>query len=305
MKLDKPITVKEIADLIGARLIGDESVIVNGYNEIHKVTEGDLTFSDLEKYFERSLSSAASAIILNKEVESPEGKAILICDDPFEAYEKLIRIHRPFRPLRQSISESATIHPSVILEPGVVIGDHVTIAEGGFIQANTYIGHYTEIGKNVHIKPNSIVGSDAFYFKKYPNGFSKWTTCGRVIIGDDVYIGAACTIDCGVSGDTIIGDGTKLDSQIHVGHGVVIGKRCLMAAQVGIGGKTIIGDDVIIYGQAGIAQNLVIGNGAVILAKAGISKNLEGGKSYFGIPAAEAGEKYRELAMIKSMAKKK
>ena len=243
-------------------------------------------------------------MIVNKEIQHLNGKAILICDDPFAAYERLVRRYRPFRPHLNPIGDDCEIHPSVILEPGVVIGHHVQIGADSYIQANTYIGDYTIIGKRVHIKPNSIIGSDAFYFKQYPKDFQKWTTAGRAILQDDVYIGAGCTIDAGVSGDTIIGQGTKLDSQIHIGHGVVLGKNCLLAAQVGIGGKTIVGNHVKIYGQVGIAQNLVIEDDVTINAKSGVNKNLEKGKTFFGIPAIEVAEKYREIALIKMMSKK-
>ena len=121
------------------------------------------------------------------------------------------------------------------------------------------------------------------------------------MIQDDVEIGAGCTINKGVSGDTIVGRGTKMDCQVHVGHGVVIGERCLFAAQVGIGGKTKIGNQVVLYGQVGVAQNIEIGDQAVILAKSGVSKSLEGGKTYFGAPAEEVRQKYKELAALRQL----
>jgi UDP-3-O-[3-hydroxymyristoyl] glucosamine N-acyltransferase len=158
------------------------------------------------------------------------------------------------------------------------------------------------IGDNVVIGANSIIGSDAFYFKKTDEGsFKPWRSGGRVIIHNDVHIGAGCTIAKGVSGDTVIGKGSKLDCQIHIGHGVVIGENCLFAAQVGIGGKTIVEDNVVLYGQVGIAQALHIGAGAVVLAKSGVSKSLDGGKTYFGIPADEVREKYKELAALRQL----
>ncbi len=305
MKLDQPLHVKEIAQIIGAKVMGNDNLIISGLNEIHKITKGDLTFCDLEKYFPRCLSSDASAVIVNQEIQNLNGKAILICEDPFAAYEKLVKRYRKRRPHLSQIGEDCDIHPSVIIEHGVVIGHQVKIDADCYIQANTFIGDYTRIGKGVHIKPNTVIGTDAFYFKQYQDKLAKWTTAGRVIIHDDVYIGAGCTIDSGVSGDTVIGEGTKLDSQIHIGHGVVLGKHCLLAAQVGIGGKTIIGDRVKIFGQVGIAQNLVIEDDVTINAKSGINKNLEKGKTYFGIPALEVAEKYREIALIKMMSKKR
>jgi UDP-3-O-[3-hydroxymyristoyl] glucosamine N-acyltransferase len=162
------------------------------------------------------------------------------------------------------------------------------------------IGPHTIIGENVVVGPGALIGPDAFYFKKMPDGeMVKWRSGGRVILEDHVDIGAGCTISKGVSGDTIIGRGSKLDCQVHIGHGVVVGKNCLFAAQVGIGGKTVIGDQVVLYGQVGVAQAIEIGSGAVVLAKSGVSKSLEGGKTYFGIPADEVREKYRELASLR------
>ncbi|HEY0274342.1 MAG TPA: UDP-3-O-(3-hydroxymyristoyl)glucosamine N-acyltransferase, partial [Chitinophaga sp.] len=129
--------------------------------------------------------------------------------------------------------------------------------------------------------------------------YDKMESCGRVVIEDFVEIGACCTVDKGVSGDTIIGKGTKMDNQIHIGHGVVIGRNCLIAAQVGIAGKTIIEDEVIIWGQVGISKDLTIGKGAVLNAQSGVPSSLPGGKVYFGTPALDAKEKMKELAWVK------
>jgi UDP-3-O-[3-hydroxymyristoyl] glucosamine N-acyltransferase len=126
-------------------------------------------------------------------------------------------------------------------------------------------------------------------------------SCGRVLIHDDVEVGAGCTIDKGVSGDTVIGKGTKLDNHIHIGHDTVIGKNCLFAAQVGIAGVVTIEDDVILWGQVGVSKDLTIGKGAIVLAQSGIIKSLEQGKTYFGSPVQEAREKMKELALIKQL----
>jgi UDP-3-O-[3-hydroxymyristoyl] glucosamine N-acyltransferase len=306
MKLTSPISVKQLAQLINASaIIGDDTLVATGINEIHKVQAGDITFSDVPKYFDKSLQSAATIILLNKEVPCPEGKAILVCADPFAAYNGLVWRHRPFVPLSTNISETASIHPSAIIEPNVIIGHHVIIGENCHIQANTTICEHSIIGNNVTVQPNCIIGSDAFYYKRAPEGFLKWRSGGRVIIEDDVEIGAGCTINKGVSGDTIIGAGTKFDCQVHIGHGAVIGKSCLFAAQVGVGGKTTIEDRVVLYGQVGVAQGITIGAGAVVLAKSGVSKSLAGGKSYFGAPAKEVREAYKELATLRQLAANK
>ncbi len=302
MKFPQPIPVRDLAERFQAQLIGDASLFATGINEIHKVEPGDVAFSDAPKYFQKTLDSAATVILLNAPAECPPGKAILVVEKPFEVYDTLIRAYRPFEPSTSPVSHRAQIHPTAIIEPGVVIAANVSIGAHCYIQANTYIGEYTTIGDHVNIGPNTTIGSDAFYFKKHPDGtYQKWRSGGRVIIEDQVDIGAGCTINKGVSGDTVIGAGSKLDCQIHIGHGVVVGKNCLMAAQVGIGGKTILEDNVVLYGQVGIIQAVRIGKGAIVLAGAGVSKSLEGGKTYFGAPAEEMREKYREIAATRQL----
>jgi UDP-3-O-[3-hydroxymyristoyl] glucosamine N-acyltransferase len=303
MKFEKPISVKTLAEWTGSRIIGDQDRMAGGINEIHKVVEGDITFVDLEKYYDKSLGSKASIIIIDKEVEAPTGKTLLLNENPFEAYNGIVDRFRPFSPITKAIHPTADIHPSVHIEPNVIIGEHVKIGADSHIMANTYIGSYTEIGERTSIQPGCIIGSDAFYYKRHPDYFTKWTSCGRVVIGDDVEIGAGCTLDKGVSGDTVIGTGTKFDCQIHIGHGAVVGKHCLFAAQVGVGGKTIIGDHVVLYGQVGIAQNLVIGDRVVVLAKSGVSKNVESGRTLFGYPAVDAKEMYKQLAALRRLGK--
>jgi UDP-3-O-[3-hydroxymyristoyl] glucosamine N-acyltransferase len=301
MKFAQPIAIKALAEQLNAELIGDDTLEATGINEIHKVVKGDITFVDVKKYFNKSLHSAASIIILNEKVECPKGKALLVVDDPFRAYNNLVLEHRPLIPLTSTVSDTAEIHPTAVIEPNVVIGHHVKIGKYSHIQANVTIHEHTTIGDHVNIQSGTIIGTDAFYYKKHDYGYEKWRSGGRVVIEDNVEIGAACTINKGVSGDTVIGAGTKFDCQIHIGHGAVIGKNCLFAAQVGIGGKTIIGNDVVLYGQVGIAQRLKIGDKAVILAKSGVSKDLEGGKVYFGYPAKEARTNYRELAALRQL----
>ena len=305
MKFDKPIPIQKIADQLKAEIIGDNTLNALGINEIHHVKVGDITFSDVKKYFEKALNSAATFIILNEVPDNiPEGKVVLIHPQPFEAYDNLVRQQRPFTPLSIEVAESATIHPSVVFESNVVIGNHVRIGAGSYIQANTVIHDYTVIGKNVTIGAGTLIGTDAFYFKKNTEGYKKWRSGGRVVIEDNVDIGAGCTINKGVSSDTIIGEGTKIDCQVHIGHDAQIGKNCLIAAQTGISGNTVIEDEVVIYGQVGIAQNLRIGKKAIILAKSGVSKDLAGDKTYFGYPAQEVRDAYKELAIIRQLRKK-
>lgn len=305
MKLNPAQTLKQIAELIGAKYIGDPSFPVSGINEIHMVEKGDLSFVDHPKYYDKCLNSAATTILINKEVDCPEGKGLLISDDPFRDYKKLVEHFRPFLPSSKSISDTAEIGSGTVIQPNAFIGNHVKIGKNCIIHSNVSIYDYTVIGDNVVIHANTVLGADAFYFKRRPEGYDKMTSCGRVVIHDNVEIGASCTIDKGVTGDTTIGKGTKLDNHVHIGHDTVVGQNCLFAAQVGIAGVVIIEDNVILWGQVGVQKDLTIGAGAIVLGQSGVPKSLEGGKTYFGSPTQEAREKMKELAYVKSMASKR
>lgn len=302
MKLLTPQNIQQIATLINAKFVGDANHIVSGINEIHMVEAGDLTFVDHPKYYDKALQSNATTILINKEVECPKGKALLFSDDPFRDYNLLTTHFRPFQKTNQQIAENAVIGKNTIIRPGVFVGEHVVIGDNCIIHANVVIYDHTIIGNNVEIHANSVLGADAFYFKKYADkGYTKMYSCGRVVIEDDVTIGASCTIDKGVSGDTKIGKGTKLDNSIHIGHDTVVGKNCLFAAQVGVAGVVTIEDDVILWGQVGVQKDLTIGKGAIILGQSGVPKSIEGGKTYFGSPINDAREKMKEIAALKRL----
>jgi UDP-3-O-[3-hydroxymyristoyl] glucosamine N-acyltransferase len=302
MRFDTPISATWIADYIDAELIGDETAEATGINEIHKVEPGDITFVDFEKYYNKSLHSNATFIIINKKVECPSGKVLFIVEDPFAAYVKLVKRFRAFESSNKMISDSAQIGSGTHIQPGVFIGNHVKIGKNCLIHANVVIYDHCLIGDNVIIHSGAVIGADAFYYKRRKeraSQYDKLESCGRVVIHDDVEIGACTTIDKGVSGDTIIGQGTKMDNHIHVGHGAVIGKNCLFAAQVGIGGKAIIEDEVILWGQVGVSKDLTIGKGAIVYAQSGVASSIDGGSIYFGSPVDKAREKMKELNWIK------
>lgn len=301
MKFPQPIPVTTLATRFAAQIIGDATRSAEGINEIHKVQSGDITFADNAKYFQKAIQSAATVIFLTEPAACPPHKTLLVMDDPFAAYDSLIREHRPSIVLRQAVHPSAQLHPSVIIEPNVVIGNNVVIGAHSYVQAGALIMEHTVIGKNVTIQAGAIIGTDAFYYKKQPTGYQKWRSGGRVVIEDDVEIGAGCTINKGVSGDTRIGAGTKLDCQVHLGHGVVVGKNCLIAAQVGVGGKTIIGDNCILYGQVGVAQSIEIAANVTLLGQAGATKSIRESGVYVGTPAELTRTKYRQLAALRQL----
>ena len=299
MKFPQTHTLQQIATIINAEFVGDSSFPVEGMNEIHVVTPGDIVFVDHPKYYDKALQSAATIILINKEVECPEGKALLISDDPFRDFNKLTDYFKPFQKSVENISSSAEIGENTVIQPNSFIGNHVKIGKNCIIHSNVSIYDYTEIGDNVTIHSNTVLGASAFYYKNRPEGFDQLKSGGRVIIEDNVDVGAACTIDRGVSGDTTIKKGTKIDNQVHIGHDTVIGKKCLIASQVGIAGCVVIENEVTIWGQVGITSGITIGEKAVISAQSGVSKSLAGHTSYFGTPADTFRKKYKEIASIR------
>ncbi|MBC5841935.1 UDP-3-O-(3-hydroxymyristoyl)glucosamine N-acyltransferase [Flavobacterium sp. F-380] len=301
MKFSKKYSLQEIASIINCEFIGDADFVVSGMNEIHVVEKGDIVFVDHPKYYDKALQSAATIILINKQVECPEGKALLISDDPFRDFNTLTKHFKPFQQSFLAIATSAIVGEGTIIQPNVFLGNNVMIGKNCLIHANVVIYDHTVIGDNVIIHSGSILGADAFYYKKRADGFDQLISGGRVVIENNVGIGALCTIDKGVTGDTTIGEGTKLDNQVHVGHDTVIGKKCLIASQTGIAGCVIIKDEVTIWGQVGTTSGITIGDKAVILGQTGVTKSVEGGKTYFGTPIEESREKLKQLANIKKI----
>jgi UDP-3-O-[3-hydroxymyristoyl] glucosamine N-acyltransferase len=302
MKFPSPVSAQWIASLIDARLYGSPDALCSGINEIHKVEKGDLVFVDHPKYYKTCFESAASFIIIDQFTEYPEGKTLLVVAEPFEAYLKIVRHFRPFKAASTLVDASASIGEGTYVAPNACIGSHVQIGKNCRIHPNVTILDYCVVGDNVTIQPGTVIGSDAFYYNTKKNRdvwYKKMESCGRVIIEDDVELGAGCTIDRGVTHYTRIGRGTKLDNQVHIGHDVVIGKNCLIAAQVGIAGATTLEDGVILWGQVGVNKTITIGANAIVMGQSGVHAHLEGGKVYWGTPPEEVIAKKRELVWIK------
>jgi UDP-3-O-[3-hydroxymyristoyl] glucosamine N-acyltransferase len=301
MKLDRTYRLKDIASLVGCPYSGDDDFPVTGINEIHRVEPGDICFVDHPKYYDKALQSAATIIIINKEVECPAGKALIISETPFLHYNFLTKHFRPYRPFSHTVHPDAVIGEGTDIMPGAVIDKGVTIGKNCRIYPGVVIYGECIIGDNVIIHGNAVIGGDAFYYNRKEGRHNKMHSCGRVVIGDDVEIGAGTTIDKGVSADTKIGSGSKLDNQIQVAHDTVLGENCLVAAQTAIAGCCTIGNNVTIWGQVAFVSGVSVGDGAEILARSGISKDLEGGKRYFGAPADEARVKMKEAAKLKRL----
>ena len=303
MKFKTPITLAQLCETFQLSCpTGKGNEMVRGINEINRVESGDICFVDFDKYYKKTLSSEASFVIMPEETNIAHDKTVLIHENPFEVYnriaETLYAQHEDNMPNQ--------IADDVLIDGSCYIGQNVHIGSGSVIKANCAIHDGTVIGKNVIIESNTVIGGDAFYFHKSKSGkYTKWFSCGDVHIADNVSIGSVCTINRGVSSTTFIGEGSKLDCHIQIGHGVKIGKHCLIAAQVGISGKTIIGDHVSIYGQVGITQNISIGNHVKILAQSGVNDDIPDGETWFGSPAIPARQKMKEIFFLRNQGRNK
>lgn len=302
MKFTTAQKLTDIAEIVGAQIVGSEEIPVLGLNEIHFVEEGDIVFVDHPKYFNKALNSKATIILINKIVPCPEGKALLMVEDPFGAMVKLIEHFSLQQKAHKQIAGNAEIGKDTVIQPGVFIGNNVKIGDNCLIHPNVSIYDDAVIGDNVVIHANTVIGADSFYYQKKNGAFRQLSSCGRVVIHDDVHIGANCTIDKGVTSDTVIGKGTKLDNLIQVGHDTTIGEHCIIASQVGIAGCVVIKNNVTLWGQVGVSSDLTIHDDVVVFAQSGVGKDLEAGKSYFGSPCEESRGKFREMYTLKKMA---
>lgn len=300
MTFKSPQTLKTIAEIIGAKYVGDENFQIFGTNEIHRVKKGEIVFVNHPKYYDKALHSEATIILIDKEVACPEGKALLVSDDPFRDFNKINEHFTGIQTFETtgnnlSIGENCKIHPSVI------IGNDVKIGDNCMIFPNVVIGDRTVIGNNCIIQAGTVLGGDAFYYNKNAEGYRKMLSVGNVILEDEVEIGVNCCIDRGVTDSTIIKKGSKLDNLIQIGHDTVLGERTLVASGAMIAGCCIIEDDVQVWGQVGMASGKRVGKGAVLLGKTGVNRDLEGGKTYFGSLAEEFREYLKKEVKLKNL----
>lgn len=304
MRLKTPTTAAALAAKLGAELIGDGFVRITGINEIHHVEEGDICFVDFAKYYDATLASPASVILIDQPYPCPAGKALLLLAEPFAAFNQIMLEERPEQAWSDIVHPTAVIGAGTLISPGAAIGANARIGDNCRIGANAVIADGVYLGDRVHIGAGAVIGEEAFYFKRKPDGMTTLRSGGSVHLADDVSIGPNSTVARGVSSITSIGTGTKLDALVQIGHDCRIGAHCLFAAQVGVAGNTTIGDWCIFQGQVGIVQNITIGDRSVVLGQSGVGNDLEGGKRYFGSPAQEAGIAFRDLAMVRGLRKK-
>ncbi|MFK7972048.1 MAG: UDP-3-O-(3-hydroxymyristoyl)glucosamine N-acyltransferase [Bacteroidia bacterium] len=317
MNFNQSLTAGQAAQILGAKLIGSADVLLSGANEIHHVRAGDISFVDHPKYYKTALSSAATIILINKEMEAPEGKALLLSDDPFRDFNRIMALGRPAIPLdttgEPQLGEHVRLGKNVICGEDVIIADdveighnttigsHVRIGAGTRIQANCVINDYTTIGVECTINAGTVIGTDALYYKRRPEGFDRLNSHGGVVIGDKVDIGGNCNIDRGATADTTIGDGTKIDALVHIGHDTKIGKHCLIAGNAILAGNVTLEDEVMVWGKVGISQNVKVGKGATIMSHARVTRDLEAGGTYAGLFAEEHRQHLRSMAALRKL----
>ncbi len=329
-------TLAEIASLTGARLAegADGSRRIHGVAPLDLATPTDLTFIDSPRYLPLLAATRAAACLASAKHAPavPAGVAVLESGRPHDAYVAVLRLMFPdaLRPqpiFAAGISPAAHVHPEakledgVTVEPGAVIGAGAEIGRGTVIGPTAVIGPGVRIGRDSHIAagttvlnalvgnrvilhPGVRIGQDGFGYLMSAKGHAKVPQVGRVVIQDDVEIGAGTTVDRGANRDTVIGEGTKVDNQVQIGHNVQIGRHCVVVAQVGISGSATLGDFVVIGGQAGVNGHVVIGHGAQVAATASVKDDLAAGGRYGGAPARPIKEWYREELALRRMAQR-
>lgn len=306
-----PFTLGEISAHIGAQCDSQyHDVKIEDVAPLQTATKTDISFLDNPKYKESYLNTNAAAVVVSTEMaeHAPQNVIPLITKNPYKAYALTAQLFYPFAQ-EESISPDAIIHPSVkigkncTIEAGAVIHENVQIGDNCKIGSNAIISHAI-IGNNVSIYRGACIGQDGFGFAIDPSGFVKVPQLGRVIIEDNVEIGANTTIDRGSGPDTIIGTGTWIDNLVQIGHNVKIGKGCVIVAQVGISGSTELGDYVMIGGQAGIAGHLKIGSGAKIAAGSGVIKDIAAGEEQMGYPSVPIKQFFRQVTALKHLIKR-
>ena len=327
-----PFSVEALATLSGARLqtpsAGER--LIRDVAPLESAGPEDVTFLDNRKYVDAFSQSGGGAAFVDQRLadRAPAGMALLITAEPYKAYARAAQAFYPVKPVMPRRAASAVIDPAAvvpadcevgpyaIIEAGVRLGSRCEIGPNAVIGAGVELGDDCRIGANVTLShcligarvvlhPGVRIGQPGFGFAPDPSGPVKIPQLGRVIIGDNVDIGANTTIDRGSGHDTVIGPGTMIDNLVQIGHNVVLGRGCILAGQVGISGSTKLGDFVMAGGQAGLAGHLTIGSGARIGAKSGLMRDVEAGATALGNPAMPIRSFMRQVAILQRLANKK
>ncbi|MGJ3258776.1 MAG: UDP-3-O-(3-hydroxymyristoyl)glucosamine N-acyltransferase [Rhodospirillales bacterium] len=327
-----PFSLARIAETAGAEIVGtdDTDRLFQDVMPIDRAGDEHVSFLDNRKYTDKFRASSAGACLVAPDMVklAPADMCLLVTAEPYHAYARVAAL---FYPMPASTGE---VHPSAVVAddanvgngveigPCAVIGSGAEIGRGCIIEAGAVIGTGVEIGENTRIGANATVanacigadtiihsgvriGQDGFGFAMGPGGHVKVPQLGRVMIGDNVEIGANTTVDRGAGPDTVIGNGTKIDNLVQIAHNVRIGQNCVIVSHAGISGSTELGDFVVVAGQVGIAGHLKIGSGSRIAAQSGVMRNVEPGQEVGGSPAKPVRAWLKEVAMIERLAKKR
>jgi len=325
------LTLSDLADWVDGDIVcGAGDLSITGMAALGEAAAGDVSFLGNEKYQGQFLETHASAVIVGRGVtDGPDGTALVAVDNPTLAFSTVVRhfvaIARNFKP---GIHQNASVDPSAkvdgeksLIHSGAVVMAGASIGDGSEIGANVVIGVDAVVGENcqimsnvtirercvlgdrVIIQPNTVVGSDGYGYEFSEGRHVKIEQVGIVEIGDDVEVGANTSIDRARFGKTVIGEGTKIDNLVQIGHNCVIGKHCLIVAQCGISGSSKIGNYVTIAGQAGVAGHVTIGDQAIITARAGVTTDLAGKEVYAGRPAVPIKQDTKARAMVRRLPK--
>ena len=320
----KEITLKEMARILNAELVGDGRVVVTGVRPLDEAMSTDLSFLSNPRYRSSLETTRAGGIIVSPG-SITEGKNLLIMDDPYFGFALAMEAFfgedyipsgistQAFIHAGAGIGSDPSIHPFAVVEKGAVVGDRVTLMSGVFVGRDAVIGDDTVlhphvvvekevvIGSRVIIHAGTVVGSDGFGFAREGKRHRKIIQSGIVRIGDDVEIGANCAVDRAVMGETVIGNGCIFDNLIQIAHNVMIGENVILVGQSGIAGSSTLGDNAIIAAQSGVAGHLKIGEGAIVASKTAVLKDVPPGTRVAGIPAVDIGKWKRSVAMIKKL----
>lgn len=317
----KTKTVKEIADYVGGKVIGNESVVITGAATLDTAGPGQITFLSNPKYTARVTATQASAVLVAVPVNT--NAVQIVTEDPYYAFMQVVvllhghREHPSFGISTKAeiaptakIGQNTQIAPFVVICDNVIIGNNCTIYPSVFIGPNVQIGNDCiiypnsviydgcQIGNRVIIQSNASIGQDGFGFATHQGVHHKIPQIGRVILEDDVEIGAGCAIERGTLDDTIIGQGSKIGDQVAIGHGTKIGPHCLLVPQVGVAGSAVLGHHCVLGGQVGVVGHIKIGNMVKIGAKAGVINDVPDGATIVGTPAIDAGKARRAYSLI-------
>ncbi|GAB3131856.1 UDP-3-O-(3-hydroxymyristoyl)glucosamine N-acyltransferase [Novispirillum itersonii] len=326
-----PFSLKSLAEAVGAEArAADDARMIADVAPLSTAGADQISFLDNRNYIKQFQASAAGACIVHPDLAAlaPAGMDLLVTPEPYRAYAAIAALFYPraaavpgIHP-RAVVDETAVVDPTAqvdagavigalaeigagtIIGPNAVIGEGVVIGPAGSVGANASLSH-TIAGAKVHIYPGCRIGQDGFGFAMGPKGHLKVPQLGRVLIGDDVEIGANTTIDRGAGPDTVIGSGCRIDNLVQIGHNVELGMGCVVVSQVGISGSTKLGRFVVLGGQTGVAGHLSLGDGVQVAAQSGIMRDIDPGTTVMGYPAKPIKEFWREVAAVGKLAARK